>query len=789
METREIRVGVRDLLETLFHAKDLGGSFRAAADAAEGTGGHRLVAARRPPGYCSEVQVEYAYERAPYRLIVRGRIDGLLETDEGVVVEEIKTTYASLSGLTLSTYPVHAAQLQLYQYFWWALHPGTAVRGRLTYLNLNDLSERSFVVESTADGGRGLFESLAGAFLDAVEDLDLWRQQRDRSIEALEFPFSEVRPGQAELMDMVRLALEQERDLFVEAATGIGKTVAVLYPALKGFVSGGHYKQVFFLTAKTAGKEILRKTLTAAQAKGLHLRTVFIDAKERSCLHAGAECHPESCSCAVDYYDRAARAMPAVLAREMMTPEVIRDCAARESLCPFELSLDLALRADLVVADYNYVFDPRVYLKRFFLEGRRDYLFLIDEAHNLVTRGREMHSAALSTVELGDFRAVADAAGGDLPAALAEVDGFFDAWRREMQVEARPALLLAGVPELLVPTLGKLQASLEQFLRARRGHPLRQAALEFYFHVTAFARLAAAADRNYAVYVKEDGGHVHLRLFCLNPGPLLRRRLEAAGTAVFFSATLTPHEYFQELLGGGPDSLSLQLPSPFPLENRLYLHVRGIDVRYRARDDSAPALARCAANMVAAHRGNYLMFFPSYSYLQKVAPLVKSLLAGKAETHCQHPGMTERQKMEFIRHVTDTRTGRSNLGLAILGGLFGEGVDMPGEQLVGVLIVGLGLPTLDEEQELIRAYFEERNGRGNLYAFFIPGLIRVVQSAGRVFRSPEDRGVVLLVDERYADERYQEMLPPDWFMPGRDFSPPDYRVSLKEFWKDDAKRG
>lgn len=779
---REIHIGVKDLLDTAFHPKDLGSGYRAAADAQEGMEGHRLAASRRPPGYCTEINIEAVYERGPYRLVVRGRIDGLLETDRETEIEEIKTTYIPLADVTLHTYPAHLAQLQLYLHFMVSRDPNRVFRGRLTYLNLEDLSERSFCLDAGLEEGRSLFESLAGSYLDSVEELDQWYGVRDGSIAGLDFPFGEMRPGQTELMDMVRLAIDQSRDLFVEAATGIGKTVAVLYPALKGLAEGGRYRRVFFLTAKTAGKEILRKTLIALHQKGLRLRTVFIDAKERACLTPGAECRPDSCLCAADYYARAAEVMPDLLKREMLTAEVIREFAERERLCPFELSLDLALRADLVVGDYNYVFDPGVYLKRFFLVGRKDALFLIDEAHNLVHRGREMYSAALSTLELTELEPVNEAAGETLSSAAAAVGGFFESWRHELRAEARPAMLLGSVPEMLLPALGRLQAALEQFLRANRRHPLFKTALEFYFTLSAFSRLAALVERNHAVYVKEDSGHVMLRLFCLNPGPLLRRRLDSAGTAVFFSATLTPDDYFMDLLGGGRDALSLKLASPFPLENRLYLHVRNIDTRFRAREDSAPALARCAAHVVAAHKGNYMMFFPSYSYLRTVAPFVTQMLSGKADVHLQHPGMSERQKGDFLRRVTATHTERSNLGLAILGGLFGEGVDMPGEQLVGVIIVGLGLPSPDEEQELIRAYFEERNGRGNLYAFFIPGLIRVVQSAGRVFRSAEDRGVVLLVDERFADERYQEMLPPDWFMPGREFSPADYRAALKEFW-------
>ena len=297
-----------------------------------------------------------------------------------------------------------------------------------------------------------------------------------------------------------------------------------------------------------------------------------------------------------------------------------------------------------------------------------------------------------------------------------------------------------------------------------------------------FLRVLGFAGADYARFVMTDGKQAELKVFCQNPGTLLRRRLDWAHCTIFFSATLSPFVYFRELLGGRQDALYLQLLSPFPQENRLYLHVPGIDTRYKAREESAYALAQIVIDMVNARTGNYLAFFPSYTYLNAVKPLILQGLTGKAGIYFQHPAMNDEQKKAFLEKVTAVGTGRSNLGLAVLGGLFGEGVDMPGEQLVGVCIIGPGLPAISPEQELIRRYFDERNGRGFLYAYVIPGLIRVIQSAGRVFRTPEDRGVVLLVDDRFANPEYQELLPPDWFMAGRPFSRPDYREALADFW-------
>ncbi len=784
--TRQIvKIGVTDLLELLFHPKDLGTAFFPVTRGQEGTEGHQLLYSQRPSTYQKEVPIDCSYDWNEYQLMIQGRIDGVLESDNETIVEEIKTTYLSIAELTPDRYPLHQAQLKLYLYFMMKKYPEKKITGRLTYLNLVALSEKSFPLEVSLEAGRGFFQSLAVNYLASFQERNTWLKTRNDSLNKLSFPFPERRLGQDELIEMVMLALEQERDLFVEAATGIGKTIAVLYPALKHLAVSERINQIFFLTAKTAGKEILKKTVQAAMKEGLRLRTVFIEAKERVCFSPGSQCHPLYCPYAVDYYPKAEQVIPRLLEKECILPEMVLDEAEESKLCPFELSLDLSLHADLIVGDYNYVFDPGVYLRRFFASGRKDFLFLIDEAHNLVARGRDMYSATLSLEDLVSFRLETGSADRRIAACCSAIEDFFRIWLHEIEEERRPGIRLSHLPDLFEPALERLNAQVELLLRKRLPAEQRERIRQFYFNLTSFTRiisLVGLVNKEYAIYVKRDAEKTILRLFCLNPGPLLQRKIEQGRQAVFFSATLSPLNYFRELLGGAPDSLSLQLSSPFPQETRLYLHVPGIDTRYRSREATAPALARCITDLVTTHIGNYLIFFPSYTYLKAVWPQIKQALAGQASIYAQAPSMKEGQKKEFLRRITTTGTGRSNVGLAVLGGLFGEGIDLPGEQLVGVMIIGPGLPVLSDEQELIRMYFDERNGEGFLFAYLIPGLIRVIQSAGRVFRTPDDKGVVLLVDDRFQDERYQELLPPDWFMPGRPFSNPDYKRVLQEFW-------
>lgn len=459
---------------------------------------------------------------------------------------------------------------------------------------------------------------------------------------------------------------------------------------------------------------------------------------------------------------------------------------------PFELSLDLALQVDLIVCDYNYVFDPGVYLRRFFLNsGRKDFLFLIDEAHNLVTRGREMYSATLSQDQLRQFRNQLGNGYEKIQTASSQLEEFFCVWQHSLQEERRPGIILNHLPDLFLPALERLVALIELLLKQILPPATRERVQDFYFNLTAFTRIVSLVNNDYAIYIKQVEPPpvtpgIDLRLFCLNPGTFLRERLDKGRSAIFFSATLSPFDYFRELLGGSPDALNVRLSSPFPQETRLYFHVPGIDTRYRLRNHSAGLLARCIAEFTTAHVGNYLIFFPSFAYVQTILPHVKPLLTGKASVYLQTPSMHEGHKREFLQRVTDTekavQLGRSNVGFAVLGGIFGEGIDLPGEQLIGVMIVGPGLPAVNDEQELIRMYFEERNGQGFLFAYLIPGLIRIVQAAGRVFRTPDDKGAVLLVDDRFLDEHYQELLPSDWFLAGRPFSTTDYQQALREFW-------
>ncbi len=776
------QLSVSELIEFCNSPTSLSAAPRFPSRAQEGIAGHQLLASTRPEGYQTEVPVEFEYQWENLQLTVHGRIDGLIITETEIIVEEIKTTYLPVNNLHDIPYPVHRGQLQIYLYFIMSRNPQKEVTGRLTYLNLETLAERFFPVVLSGKEAQDNFEQLALKFLIFQKENLNWIETRNHSLEKLNFPFSQLRPGQAGLMETVTQALQSEQDLFIEAATGIGKTISVLFPALKQLAINSRFRRIFFLTAKTSGKEISRKTLRNLTDHGLRLRSVFIEAKDRVCLSPSSQC--DTCQYAANYYSKIETTLPRLLAMELLTPELIADFARQERLCPFELSLDLALHADLIICDYNYLFDPGVYLRRFFLSpGNRDSIFLIDEAHNLVNRGREMYSASLSQNDLKRWTTQLETINPKLADYGGKILAMFDEYHRELKENNQQSLLLSSLNPLLEPTLEQWNALMEKTVRQIPVSITRDQILAIYFKLIEFMRIIPLLNQNYAIYVKPENHNLTLRMLCLNPGPLLRKRLNKGRSAIFFSATLSPHDYFQELLGGKEDALQIRLTSPFPKEIRLYLHVPGIDTRYRARSNSLSQLVESIETTVRSRSGNYLAFFPSYTYLQMALPILRQQLKDQALVYAQLPGMTENTKEKFLANLFQKHTNQSKLGLAVLGGNFGEGIDLPGEQLIGVIIVGLGLPMVNEEQELIRIYFDERNNSGFYYAYLIPGLIKVIQAAGRVFRTPEDSGVVMLVDDRFSDESYQELLPPDWFLPGRPFSESDYEEALKIFWE------
>lgn len=810
-------VQVRELADFALRTGDLGveRDFAGPDRALAGIRGQQRLQRSRPAGYQKEVRVAHDIAADEFTLRVQGRIDGLLATDSEVLIEEIKTVQGRWNH---EPDPLHWVQVKCYGFMYAHAHGCARVKLRLVYLNLDTGEPFEFPAEASFEELSEFFAHATAIYLEWQREDWKWRQQRDESIRALPFPFPAYRPGQRAIAVAVYRAIAGGKTLFIEAPTGIGKTMAVLFPALKALAEG-RFERVFYLTARTTARAVAERALADLRRAGLRARTLTLTAKEKICVQQGQPCEPQLCPFARGYYDRRKPAMRAALAREELTRSVIEEAAQAHQVCPFELSLDVSMWVDAVICDYNYVFDPRVFLRRHFADGKADSVLLIDEAHNLVDRAREMFSADLSLAELRQTardiqHAVPSCARAlrklgasirklgqpqDSPAGSDESDETPDQpslfrsappqasqplASEEAPQTVRPTAVSRGVlalrtlPKQLVPPLEAALRQCETWLMRNEPAEFRPALLALYFQMVFFSRTLEHFDERYRLLLTQ-GRNAKVALFCLDPSFRLSEALDRAHAAAFFSATLSPIEYHRELLGGAPGSPVLQLPSPFPPENLAVLVEERIRTNFRSRQATLPAVAEAICAVVKSRPGNYLVYLPSYEYLDNLRAAFERLCP-EATVLSQRPGMTEAEREEFLA-AFQADTAVIQAGFAVMGGIFGEGIDLVGERLIGAVVVGVGLPQICVERDLIREYFDEKLGAGFDYAYAFPGLNRVLQASGRVIRSETDRGTVLLVDARFAERRYRELLP-GWWRVQSVRTPGEIEAELRRFW-------
>ncbi|NOZ09291.1 MAG: ATP-dependent DNA helicase [FCB group bacterium] len=728
-----------------------------------GIEGHLAVQKSRGQAYQAEVTVRRELPKTAYRLILSGRIDGILHEADGPCLEEIKTTRAGLDQVS-GELPVHWAQVKAYGALYAAEHQLDGLDLQLTYYELASGAVKEF---------RKTFRTvdLENDLTDMVEKYCIWldrilkhRRRLDAELAALPFPFPTLRPGQADLMDQIAHSLKNGKQLLIQAPTGLGKTLAALYPAVRS-LAADETDKIFFLTARTPGRIAAEQTLTRlANAGSCSLKWISLTAKEKLCPVPGSACTPEDCPYARDYYTKIDAVLAACYAAEAYSQTFIQDTARREQVCPFELSLDLALLADVVICDYNYVFDPQVQLRRFFLQsnlldpGQRRYALLIDEAHNLPDRAREMYSAALVQ---HDFASLKKSPGGIDPAialAVRQILDWFRSTREELEIHNSTGAA-RELPDTLLPLLTEFRDAAALYLVDHPELPAPGSLSELYFSVVRLLRTAENYDQCYATCYEKVRRGLSVKLFCIDPARHLQELLKAVRSVVFFSATLAPFHYFKRLFGCDESAGSAAVPAPFAAGNLCVLHYQNLSVRYRQRKANASAVAAALRTFVSGRQGNYLLYFPSYEFMLQIHQLL--LKDSRADTLLlQESGMSETDRAAFLNQFQPDTDG-TTIGLAVMGGIFGESIDLAGERLTGVAVVGAGLPAVTVRQELIRDYFDS-SSKGFEYAYQYPGMSRVLQAAGRVIRSENDRGALLLIDDRFAAQQWQELMPEHW---------------------------
>ena len=870
-EKKIIKISVRNLVEFILREGDIDNRHgRTASPEAmwEGSRIHKRIQKSKGANYHAEVPLKIELSEGDYTLAIEGRADGIeitcdgerqpdfsdnfnyLAVEEGmhVTIDEIKGIYMNLDALD-EPVGVHRAQAMCYAYIYALQHDLAEISVQLTYCNLDtiELTKTAFLGNLKYFRETFSFAELAEWFTRLTDEYKkwadfqfAWQNLRQASIKKLEFPYA-YRKGQKELASDVYRTIARRKNLFIQAPTGVGKTISTVFPAVKA-VGEGLGDKIFYLTAKTITGTVAKEAFELLRTRGYQAKIIWLTAKEKLCLCEEMDCNPVHCPYAKGHYDRVNDAVYNLLQKEdVFTREVILEQAREYRVCPFEMSLDTATWADDIIGDYNYVFDPNVYLKRFFAEGTRgDYIFLVDEAHNLVERSREMYSASIYKEDflaakklLKPYQEKHDRCAERVIRHLEKCNRILLGYKRECE----NYVVYENIGTLIF-ALTRLAADLDEYLQKSPDFPERREVNEFYLNLRNFMNIYELVDEHYVVYSEhEEDGRFKLKFYCVDPSLNLQERIDKGNATIFFSATLLPIQYYKSLLSTRRDNYAVYAQTAFSEEQRLLLFGNDVSSKYTRRGRAEyERIALYIEKTARAKQGNYMVFFPSYRMMQEVydvfleggetdemrpqeyfpegaenAEIVEHPEEAEIAEHpeeaeiAEHPndaenpgdaepclwcmmqqtGMREAEREAFLQAFSgeaSKRRGGSLVAFCVLGGIFGEGIDLKKEQLIGAVIVGTGLPQISNEREILMRYYDERAGAGFDYAYRFPGMNKVLQAAGRVIRTTEDVGVIELLDERFLKSDYRGRFPREWEQ-RRICNVNEVEQMLAEFWE------
>lgn len=760
MEKPIVRISVRNLVEFILRNGDLvSGSGTSDKEAMlKGSRLHRKIQKQMGSHYQPEVSLKKDTEYDDLILRVEGRADGIFLQDEQFCIDEIKGVYKKLE-LMEEPVLVHRAQALCYAWIYLDAHDLEKIDIQMTYAHLDTEVIKRFRETLTRAELKQWYEELTDSYHKWLAYQIEWRKKRNESMENLEFPFA-YRKGQRKMVSGIYHAISKKEQIFIQAPTGVGKTMSAVFPAVRA-IGQGMAETVFYLTARTITRTVAQDAFEILRDRGLLFKVITITAKEKLCFCDKPECDPEKCPYAKGHYDRINDAVYELWTTEQsFDRETLLRHAQKWQVCPFEMSLDLAVWMDGVICDYNYVFDPNVCLKRFFGENvSGNYLFLIDEAHNLVDRGREMYSASICLNDVIETRKFVKPYSQKLWKKLGKVKKQMEELRQncgEWKVEEN-----AGV---LPISLLSVQGELDQFLEESPAQEVVDGILDFYFEVRDFLNISELVDDNYVVYTAfDENGRFYMKLFCVNPAENLQKCLDKGNSTVFFSATLLPLQYYRKMLSTRSENFGMYVESPFEQKKRCLMICRDVSSKYTRRGyEEYRKIAEYIARMSWQKKGNYMVFFPSYRLMEDVYQVYQDEFS-VSWVRCisQHASMTELEREEFLEEFTE-ETEETLVGFCVMGGIFSEGIDLIGDRLIGAAVVGTGLPQVNCEREILKGYYDEKGEQGFDYAYRYPGMNKVLQAAGRVIRTKEDTGAILLMDERLLNRDYRNLFPREW---------------------------
>ncbi len=758
-EKEIIKISVRSLVEFIMRSGNIDHRVSVSADKDAMLAGaklHRKIQKAMGSGYRAEVALKTIVSCSDFLLQVEGRADGIIEGQDIPIVDEIKTVVRDLSFVEQPV-KVHLAQAKCYAYLYALQNQSKVVKVQMTYCQIETEELKRFSYEFQREDLETFFYELIDQYEKWAKFQIEWKEIRNHSIKTLQFPYA-YRKGQRDMTVSVYRTILRKKKLFIQASTGVGKTMATIFPAVKA-MGEGLGEKLFYLTARTITRTVAEQAFDTLRDQKLRLKTITLTAKEKICFCEETTCDPDHCPYANGHFDRVNDAIyDFITTQDQFSREAIMKQAETYKVCPFEMELDVAVWADSIICDYNYVFDPNAHLKRFFADGTKgEYIYLIDEAHNLVERGREMYSAVLYKEDVLEMKKITAKYSPKLSKTLDECNRQLLILKRECEHYN----LLESVSHIaikLMHVITLLEESMDEFPEEKK-----EQIRDFYFQIRDFLNTYDRLDENYKIYSElEQDGRFKVKLFCVNPAERLSEYLAYGNSTIFFSATLLPITYYKKLLSVEPDDYAIYVKSSFPESNRQILLGLDVSSRFSARNqETYDKFAQYVLQMVEGKKGNYMVFCPSYRLMEEIYWAVSQKIPKEIECIIQQQTMKEEDRERFLKCFKEKRQ-ETLLAFCVLGGIFSEGIDLTQDQLIGTAIIGMGIPQVCTERDILRMHFDLQGQNGFDYAYLYPGMNKVLQAAGRVIRTEKDKGVILLLDERFQEHRSQAVFPREW---------------------------